>query len=53
MAVTTLLQWYRSGEDIDAQMPALQGYLGHVSPEGTYWYYSDFRVIPILAPLRA
>jgi integrase/recombinase XerD len=40
LAVATLLQWYRSGEDIDAQMPALSGYLGHVSPEGTYWYVS-------------
>lgn len=27
-------------------MPALSGYLGHVSPEGTYWYYSDSLVIP-------
>jgi len=53
LAVTTLLRWYRSGEDIDAAMPALSGYLGHVSPEGTYWYYSDSRVIPMLAPLRA
>jgi integrase/recombinase XerD len=34
------MNWYRSGEDIDAQMPALPGYLGHVRPEGTYWYIS-------------
>src|SRR6266700_699093 len=52
-AVTTLLEWYRSGEDVAAQMPALSGYLGHVSPEGTYWYYSDSRVIPITVPLHA
>ena len=28
-------------------------YLGHADPKATYWYYSDFRVIPIPAPLRA
>ncbi len=49
-AVTTLLQWYRSGEDIAAQMPALSGYLGHVSPEGTYWYIS---AVPELMQLAA
>ena len=53
MAVTTLLNWYRSGQDIDAEIPALPGYLGHVNPDGTYWYYSDSRVIPIPAPLAA
>ena len=40
MAVTTLLNWYRSGQDIDAEIPALPGYLGHVNPDGTYWYIS-------------
>jgi hypothetical protein len=53
LAVTALLEWYRSGEDVDGQIPALQGYLGHVSPQGTYWYYSDSRVIPIPAFLPA
>lgn len=37
-AVTTLIGWYRSGEQIDRKMPALSTYLGHVSPESTYWY---------------
>ena len=49
-AVTTLLEWYRSGEDVAAQMPALSGYLGHVSPEGTYWYLS---AVPELMQLAA
>jgi integrase/recombinase XerD len=48
-----LLQWYRSGEDIDAQMPALSGYLGHVSPEGTYWYISAVPELMQLAAARA
>lgn len=37
-AVSTLIGWYRSGEDIDRKMPELSTYLGHVSPESTYWY---------------
>jgi integrase/recombinase XerD len=53
MAVATLLQWYRSGEDIDAAMPALSGYLGHVSPEGTYWYLSAVPELMQLAAARA
>jgi integrase len=37
-AVATLLDWYRDGADIDARMPLLSAYLGHVSPVSTYWY---------------
>lgn len=37
-AVRTLIGWYHAGEDIDRKMPALSTYLGHVSPESTYWY---------------
>jgi integrase/recombinase XerD len=52
-AVKTLLGWYRDGQDVQARMPALSTYLGHAGPAATYWYYSDSRVIPIPAPLRA
>jgi integrase/recombinase XerD len=48
-----LLDWYRSGEDIDAAMPALSGYLGHVSPAGTYWYVSAAPELMQLAAERA
>ena len=37
-AVRTLLDWYRTGEDIDRRMPLLSTYLGHVDPASTYWY---------------
>lgn len=37
-AVRTLIGWYRCGEQIDRKMPVLSTYLGHVSPESTYWY---------------
>ena len=53
LAVNTLLDWYRSGEDVDAEMPALSGYLGHVRPEGTYWYISAVPELMQLAAARA
>lgn len=50
LAVSILLEWYRSGEDVAAQLPALSGYLGHLSPEQTYWYIS---AVPELMHLAA
>lgn len=52
-AVNTLLEWYRSGEDVAAQMPALSGYLGHTTPEGTFWYISAVPELMQLAAARA
>jgi integrase len=52
-AVRTLIGWFADGEPVDARLPLLSAYLGHASPAHTYWYYSDSRVIPIPAPLRA
>jgi integrase len=37
-AVRTLLGWYRSGAEIQPQLPLLSTYLGHVHPKDTYWY---------------
>jgi integrase/recombinase XerD len=37
-AVATLLDWYRDGTDVDAALPRLSTYLGHVEPASTYWY---------------
>jgi hypothetical protein len=53
MAVRTLIGWFADGGSVDARLPLLPAYLGHASPAHTYWYYSDSRVIPIPAPLRA
>jgi len=39
-AVRTLLSWYRDGDDVQARMPLLSTYLGHVHPGNTYWYLS-------------
>jgi hypothetical protein len=35
-----LVDWYRNGEDVQARLPALATYLGHVEPRSTYWYLS-------------
>lgn len=37
-AVTTLLDWYRDGDDVQARLPLLSTWLGHVDPASTYWY---------------
>jgi integrase len=37
-AVQTLLEWYRDGLDVQARLPLLSTYLGHVNPASTYWY---------------
>ena len=49
-AVNTLCNWYRSGVEVDPRMPLLSTYLGHVSPNTTYWY---LRATPELVGLAA
>lgn len=39
-AVRTLIGWYRVGVDVEANLPKLSTYLGHVLPAHTYWYLS-------------
>lgn len=36
--MTTLLDWYRDGLDVQARLPLLSTWLGHVDPTSTYWY---------------
>lgn len=33
-----LLDWYRDGVDVEAQLPRLSTVLGHVHPSDTFWY---------------
>lgn len=37
-AVRCVLDAYRSGADVNARLPLLSTYLGHVNPGSTYWY---------------
>ncbi|MCP4996749.1 MAG: tyrosine-type recombinase/integrase [Gammaproteobacteria bacterium] len=39
-AVNTLLEWYRSGTDVNRHLLELATYLGHVHVTDTYWYLS-------------
>ena len=39
-ATETLLQWYRSTEDVERQLPVLSTFLGHACISDTYWYLS-------------
>ena len=40
LAVDSLLQWYRSGEDVARLLPVLATFLGHANVSNTYWYLS-------------
>jgi integrase/recombinase XerD len=51
-AVRTLLEWYRAGEDIEAQLATLSTYLGHRDPRSTYWYLSATPELLALAAER-
>jgi integrase/recombinase XerD len=37
-AVTTMIDWYRDGQDVQVRLPLLSTWLGHVDPASTYWY---------------
>ena len=51
-AVQTLIDWQRSGVNIDEQIATLSTYLGHVSPADTYWYLSASPELMALAADR-
>lgn len=36
--VRTMLTWHRQGVDVQARLPLLSTYVGHVDPKATYWY---------------
>jgi integrase/recombinase XerD len=48
--VATMLDWYRDGGDVQARLPLLSTWLGHVDPKSTYWY---LQAIPELLALAA
>jgi len=37
-AIETMIQWYRSGENVQRRLPVLSTYLGHAHVSDTYWY---------------
>ena len=51
-AVRTLLKWYAAGDDVQAKLPVLSTYLGHIDPKSTYWYLSAAPELLALAGSR-
>jgi integrase len=39
-AVERMRRWYAEGVDVQAQLPHLSVYMGHVRPQESYWYVS-------------
>jgi len=37
-AVTALISWYDDGLPVQPRLPVLSAWLGHASPQDTYWY---------------
>ena len=52
-AVRTIMDWYRKGLDPDREMLKLSTYLGHSTPESTYWYIEAVPELMQLALKRA
>ena len=51
-AMRCLINWHRSGVNIEGRMVVLSNYLGHVNPAGTYWYLSASPELMELAAAR-
>jgi integrase/recombinase XerD len=49
-SVATMLDWYRDGGNVQARLPLLSTWLGHVDPKSTYWY---LQAVPELLGLAA
>lgn len=52
-AVHTILDWFRDGRDIEAEMYKLSTYLGHSEPKHTFWYIEAAPELMQLAAERA
>jgi integrase len=48
--VATMLDCYRDGANVQARLPLLSAWLGHVDPTSTYWY---LQAVPELLTLAA
>jgi integrase len=48
----TLLSWYQEDLDVEARLPLLSTFLGHVHPSDTYWYFEAAPQLLVLAAQR-
>lgn len=51
-AVNTMLDWYRDGGNVQARLPLLSTWLGHIDPASTYWYLQVVPELLALATIR-
>ena len=51
-AVRTLIRWHRDGGDVQARLPLLSTYMGHIQPASTFWYLSASPELMALAARR-
>ena len=51
-ASRTILDWFRQGLNVDAEMYKLSAYLGHKNPAGTWWYIEAVPELLTLASER-
>lgn len=51
-AVNALLRWYRSSVDVQAKLPLLSAYMGHVNIGSTYYYLHFVEPLAALASRR-
>lgn len=51
-AVRTMIDWYRSGRNVEAEIPRLATYLGHVHVQDTFWYLEGIPELLQLATER-
>lgn len=50
--VATMIGFYRDGGDVQARLPILSTWLGHVDPKSTYWYQQQVPELLALAVER-
>jgi len=48
--VATMIDFYRDGGDVQARLPVLSTWMGHIDPKSTYWYLQQ---VPQLLTLAA
>ncbi len=51
-AVNALLRWYRNGDDVQAKLPLLATYMGHVSIVSTAYYLPFMEALAGEASMR-
>jgi len=51
-AVQVLLRWYRNGDDVQAKLPFLTTYMGHISIASTAYYLPFIEALAGVASAR-